>query len=124
MLKEYPRVRQVEGEPRRRWFGDDYFDLIVWLDDGDGVVGFQLCYDKGGDERALTWLPERGFTHRRVDDGERGGDLAHKSTPVLVVDGAVDHRSLTELLAEEGREIDQGIVRRICDRLAGYPLAT
>ncbi len=75
-------------------------------------------------ERALTWTEDRGFTHRRVDDGEREGDLAHKATPVLMVDGAVDHRGLAELLEEEGGEIDPAIVRRVGDRLASYPLVT
>src|SRR6185369_2776466 len=31
MLKEYP-ASQNEEEPGRRWFSDDYFDIIVWLD--------------------------------------------------------------------------------------------
>ncbi len=41
-----------------------------------------------------------------------------------MVDGAVDPRSLAELLAEEGRKIDPDIVRRVCDELAGYPSDT
>jgi len=32
MLEESEYVRQVKGEPKRRWFSDDYFDLIVWVD--------------------------------------------------------------------------------------------
>jgi len=31
MLCEIKNVKQYDGEPQRRWFVDDYFDLIVWL---------------------------------------------------------------------------------------------
>ena len=54
MLAEVEHVRQRAGEPRRRWFASDDLDLIVWLDEADRFVGFQLCYDKGRSERALT----------------------------------------------------------------------
>ena len=32
MLVEYRNVRQIRGEGHRRWFSDEYFDLIVWYD--------------------------------------------------------------------------------------------
>jgi hypothetical protein len=44
---------------------DDYFDLIVWYEPDGGVHGFQLCYDKPGRERALTWTLVDGFRHGR-----------------------------------------------------------
>jgi hypothetical protein len=31
MLRELSHVRQALEEPSRRWFADDFFDLIVWL---------------------------------------------------------------------------------------------
>jgi hypothetical protein len=31
MLMEMANVRQALPEPRRRWFADDYFDLMVWV---------------------------------------------------------------------------------------------
>ncbi len=46
MLRELKQVRQHKGEPRRRWFNDDYFDLIVWFSEKDSISGFQLCCDK------------------------------------------------------------------------------
>ena len=30
MLTEIQNARQIAGEGVRRWFTDDYFDLIVW----------------------------------------------------------------------------------------------
>jgi hypothetical protein len=73
MLIEISNVSQPAGEPRRRWFVSDDLDLVVWCDESGRPSGFQLCYDKGLSERALTWQPDRGFTHTAVDDGDRGG---------------------------------------------------
>jgi len=39
MLREIRDVRQVSGEPMRRWFSDEDFDLIVWLDPEDRIIG-------------------------------------------------------------------------------------
>ncbi len=109
MLEEYRDVRQVAGEPARRWFGDPVFDLIVWLDEAGATIGFQLCYDKGLDERALTWTEKSGFSHRRVDDGESMPEK-RKRTPVLVPDGVVDAELLARRFSGESGGIDAEIV--------------
>ena len=95
MLRELADVRQIPGEPRRRWFADDYFDLIVWFNKKGESIGFQLCYDLPGEERALTWHKNTGFSHRRVDDGER--QRPYKATPILVADGSFDDAAVSEL---------------------------
>ena len=94
MLKELPEVRQVPEEPNRRWFSDDYFDLIVWLDHNGEITGFQLCYDIAGDEHALTWHEKTGFSHQRVDDGEL--QRPYKATPILVADGSFDYAAISQ----------------------------
>lgn len=81
-FSEILAVRQIPGEARRRWFMCDAMELIVWVDDAGAPSGFQLCYDKGGIERALTWREGVGYTHRRVDPGE-GTGMPFKATPVL-----------------------------------------
>jgi len=63
-------VRQKKGEPHRRWFADEYFDLLVWEDETGEIVGFELSYDKNRDQRALTWEKQKGYHHFKVDDGE------------------------------------------------------
>ncbi|MCH7756306.1 hypothetical protein IH970_14450 [candidate division KSB1 bacterium] len=46
MLKEIQTARQIEGEPKRRWFSNRFFDLIVWFKKNDNeITGFQLCYN-------------------------------------------------------------------------------
>ena len=88
MLTEIENTRQVEGEGRRRWFRDNEFDLIVWYDASDNMIGFQLCYDKSTRERVLTWNAPNRYFHNAIDDGEVAGKA--KMTPILVMDGVFD----------------------------------
>ncbi len=88
MLREIDNISQPEGEPKRRWFSSAEMDLILWCE-GPEPIGFQLCYDKGVDEHALTWMKNSGWTHRRIEDGENRG-AHHKMTPILVPDGIID----------------------------------
>ncbi len=120
MLREVRKVRQVDGEPRRRWFTDDFFDLIVWSLPGDDIVGFQLTYDKFRQERALTWRQDEGFVHDGVDDGEdRPGKL--KATPILVADGAFDATGIAERFSQESGDLPADLVAFILDKLRAYP---
>lgn len=121
MLREIPRVRQIPGEPYRRWFCDEDFDLIVWLE-GAAIVGFQLSYNKNtpSQQRALTWKRDLGYTHDRVDDGEnRPG--SHKSTPILVPDGLFSHQQIAQQFAAVSDEVDTDIAAFVYTRLMAYP---
>jgi hypothetical protein len=99
VLIEFQNVSQVPGEPRRRWFTSDDVDLVVWCDESGRATAFQLCYDKARSECALTWKPDRGFSHRAVDDGEcfRGG--RYKATPILGADVPVSATLIRESFA-------------------------
>lgn len=123
MLVECQRVRQIRGEGHRRWFTDDYFDLIVWYDgpsaDPSNVTGFQLCYDRGGYERALTWRRDRGYTHERVDTGESAPG-SPKSTPILVADGVFDSSGVAERFREASRRIEPALADLVLEKLASY----
>lgn len=121
MLVEMPGVRQVPGEGVRRWFSDAFFDLIVWYANGE-VSGFQLCYDKGHNERALTWHRPRRYTHARVDDGE--GPFGPKMTPVLVQDGLFDRDAIVERFRQAAAGIDGELVDLVCRSLAECPSST
>jgi hypothetical protein len=87
MLRE-KSTNPAKSDFARRWLTDDYFDLIVWYEPGGDIHGFQLCYDKPGRERALTWTHRRGFTHMAIDSGEQAPTA--NRTPVLVPDGLFD----------------------------------
>jgi len=84
MLQKIRGVRQDDASRERHWFQDDYFDLFVWTDAAGKVLAFQLCYDRLRHERVLAWSVERGFIHRRVDDGEQ--TPVKNMTPIMVTD--------------------------------------
>ena len=94
-LIEFANVRQIPGEPRRRWFTCEDLELVVWCDESGGPIGFQLCYNNGGSEYALTWNPDRGFSHKIVDDGEQRPGK-HKATPILVAGAPASATSIRE----------------------------
>jgi hypothetical protein len=119
MLREIANVRQVEGEPRRRWFTDDQFDLVLW-GDGSDIVGFQLCYDKQEGERALTWKESAGFSHSAVDGGEdRPG--RYKATPILTGDGGFDAARVAEGFLGHCGVLDSRSADFIYLKLLEYP---
>ena len=80
MLRQVP-IKNVPGDRPRKWMTDDYFDLYVWYQEDGTIFGFQLCYDKDHDQRALTWTVKGRFQHDRVDSGEESV-FANRS-PVL-----------------------------------------
>lgn len=120
MLKENKRVRQIKGEAKRRWFSDEYFDLIVWFDNDDNIVGFQLCYDISHTHRALTWRQETGYSHHRVDDGEsRPGKI--KATPILVADGVFEYDKIAAKFKKESRQLEKDMATFIYEKIMQYP---
>jgi len=111
MLKEVKSTKSEKGQ-KRRWFSDDYFDLIVWSgNNGDGVTGFQLCYDKDEMERAFSWSADTGTSHNRIDDGE--ASPFKNMTPILVPDGAVPYEELLRQFHARARELDKDIFELI-----------
>ncbi len=119
MLSEIRNPRQVPGEGTRRWFTDEYFDLIVWYDDGGRLFGFQLCYDKDDHERALTWTAASGFHHNRIDDGEVPGHS--KMTPIIGADGSFNARPVAERFREASARIEPEIASFVSETLDTYP---
>jgi hypothetical protein len=118
MLTEIRNPRQVEGEGIRRWFTDEYFDLIIWYDHQMSLLGFQLCYDKQGRERALTWTKEAGFQHNRIDSGEVPGHA--KMTPVIIADGQFSRDPVAERFLRESTRIEPDVARFVYDTVKTY----
>ena len=106
VLKEIRNVRQEPIAGRRRWFDDDMIplELIVWYSAAGAVDGFQICYDFGGGERALTWWPTVGFSHRAVDSGS--ANPFSNQTPILVADGSVPWAEVTKRFEECGASLE------------------
>jgi hypothetical protein len=118
MLREIQNARQVDGEGFRRWFTDEYFDLIVWYSDDRLLVGFQLCYDKQEKERALTWTREHGFQHNRIDSGEVPGHS--KMTPIIIADGTFHGDPVIERFSTASANIDPVIASFVMDTVKGF----
>jgi hypothetical protein len=115
MLREMGPVRQVRGEPRRRWFSSERCDLIVWLHDDGRPQGFQFCYDKDEVEHAATWRPSGEFSHMRVDYG--AGIYGRPGTPFLIPDGAFDPGHLLSVFQREASLVPGEIVEFVAGRL-------
>ena len=116
MLLELGNVRQYPGEMLRRWFDDDegFFDLITWINDAGDVSGFQLSYDVGGNERAITWLGGT-FSHRDVDPGD-DSPLSNESS---VLGDAVVH-PIAEIIVRfrtSSQKIDPAVRQSILENL-------
>jgi len=75
-LGELNDVRQRTGELHGRCFSYPDMDLAVWYDDHDAILGFELCYDKGQNERAMK--AGGGFPAQRIDDGSAGSAITRK----------------------------------------------
>jgi hypothetical protein len=119
MLSEIRNARQVQGEGFRRWFTDEYFDLIVWYGEDNSLIGFQLCYDKKDRERALTWTFDHGFQHNRIDSGEVPGHT--KMSPVIIADGEFGVAEILGRFEKASARMDAGIASFVSAALNGYP---
>ena len=116
VFTEIRNVRQEEGAGSRRWFESDGFDLVVWHEADGTLTGFQLCYDFGQGERALTWRPNAGFAHSVVDQGD--ASPLKNLTPVLTPDGAVPWAEIAARFAEQSATLEAGLRQLISARLA------
>ena len=121
MLKELNNTRQIQGEAFRRWFSGNFLDLIVWYsEDQNDITGFQLCYRKDQEKKALTWLQDEGYTHTTVDDGE-GCPGRHKMSPILIPDGIFNNQSVLELFQEKSKQLDKAVVEFISHKIRECP---
>jgi hypothetical protein len=100
MLREIGPVRQVPGEPRRRWFSSANCDLVVWVAADESPVGFSFSYDKQHREHALVWNAQGQFEHTGIDSGETH-PLRYKASPLHVADGIFDGDRVAEIFHRE-----------------------
>jgi hypothetical protein len=118
MLREIRDVKQIPGEPKRRWFSDENFDLIVWFEPEDQIIGFQLCYDKGSEQKALTWLKDDGYQHSRIDGGDNPGKM--KASPVLEANGHFDGEGIGRRFVENKGDVPEKIAVCVYRKTMNY----
>lgn len=118
-LREVSRVSQVRFEPKRRWFSAQGMDLIVWVDESNRPFSFQLCYEKGAREFALTWEVEKGFDHSFVDSGEQ--KPTRNNSPILRPGGALDSVYVSKLFEEASANVPTAVRDLVSEALRSYP---
>jgi hypothetical protein len=122
MLSEYKDVRQRDGEGYRRWFTDQYFDVIIWYDrEGGSMTGFQVCYDKGKSERAFTWKLEGNVvqSHRYVVNGPVEIGM-NKMTSMLKGDADVIDENILARLRESKGELEADLLKSILAKIENF----
>lgn len=118
MLKEVDNVKQNPKSFFRRWFSDDYFDIIIWLKYCNKIFGFQLCYNKLNNEHSLTWNEDNRFQHNKIDDGDISFHI--KRSPVLIPDGVVPIKEIIEEFIKRNKNIDKDISIFILNKLKSF----
>jgi hypothetical protein len=115
VFREIKNVKQEAGPGRRRWFESEHLDLVVWLDPAERVSGFQLCYDLGHGEHALTWHDGQGFAHSAIDTGS---DSPFKNcSPILVADGAVPWGEVLHRFTDRSGSLEPSLREFVRERL-------
>jgi hypothetical protein len=127
MLKEITKPRQNAGETRRI-FSDEFFDLYVWYDSVNEILGFQLCYSKNDNEHCVNWKKISGkefdgeFSHYKVDAGE-DTEVGHfKMKPVLQPDGIFDRNKIVFEFEKSGASLDENLREFILNKLKSVSL--
>ena len=118
MLREIQGVRQDNPGLRRRWYQDEFFDLYTWHAPNGALAGFQLCYDRPGRERAITWHRQHGFSHNRIDSGDIPGRMS--ATPLLVAGARFPHRLVRERFVRHAATLDAATRKAIVDKMREY----
>jgi hypothetical protein len=120
---EYRYVRNTPGEPRLRWFHSEYFQLFVWSENDDSPIAFRLCYDRGYQERAITWEKATGhIRHDAVDDG--GSIESYPRSPILVAERRQIPAGVIERFQRTPGEIPDDIRRLVIDQLGAVKSGT
>lgn len=115
MLREFEKARQ-EREGYRRLFVDEEFSLYVWYrGQGGELLGFQLTYFAGEEQKALTWREGLGYSH----DGVDGWDSSRfNKTPLLVADGSFDRDGVARRFRAAAGELDREIRQLVLTKIA------
>ncbi|OUD13896.1 hypothetical protein [Thioflexithrix psekupsensis] len=118
MLKEITVHRQDESDRIKRWFQNSYFDLFTWQDLNGDILSFQLCYDRRGRERVISWDARHGFEHSCIDDGESMPN--RNMTPVFGQDALFSDQHVVQAFENASCGIDPEIGQFVLKQLRAF----
>ncbi|MBN2533643.1 MAG: hypothetical protein JXB88_12160 [Spirochaetales bacterium] len=108
-LREIKNVPQNEPGLRKQWFTDDeYWDIYVWTNKANEIVGIQICYERSYGEKALTWLKGKVFDHSCVNPDYLFSNRS--GTPVLMPDGKFDNMVILKRFLKDSVDMDRRVV--------------
>jgi hypothetical protein len=117
VLREIADIKQGPADICKRWFSSDAMDLVVWLDQCNGLVAFHLCYDKAHSEHAIVWRGKgKVLAHHSVDDGESEPGK-YKASPILTEAKKLPLKVIREKLLLESSELPPVILADVLARL-------
>ncbi len=119
MLQEFSRLRQ-EPNGYRRLFENEQFNLYIWYTARDGkILGFQLVYFSGEEQKAMTWTQDEGYSHNTVD----GWDSSYfNKTPLLVADGQFAKAHILAEMKADLLNLEPEISRLVLEKIQQYPV--
>ena len=116
-MEELKNVYQKKDDSIRRWFSDNYFDLIIWYDEDKVIIGFQLCYDVQNYERAITFS-QGNFSHNKIDQGNESP--TKNRTPILVADGYFDDSIVLPKFIAASKNLEAEIANYVISKIKEY----
>lgn len=116
MLRTRP-IRHFSNDLDKSWTVDDCLDLVIWYDATGDMYGFQLCYDRFGHQRAVTWTHHDGFSHSYVHSS---GGLGAGMSPVLRSCDDFPWRLVLREFMMRSQELDPAIRMLIRDMIKAY----
>ena len=102
----------------KSWTVDDYFDLVVWYEPTEEMFGFQLCYDRFGFYRAVTWTNTDGFSHASVHDND--SSMTCGQSPVLRQCENFPWRKVLREFTNRSARLDPAIRKLITNLITEY----
>ncbi len=105
-LKEDLEVRQRPEEGYRRWYFNDFFDVILWYTNKGGeIIGFQVCYEKNTTEEKAYTYEFSTQSHHFVSSLNQPISLGNLGSALLQGDAGKIPLAVIERLKEESGEL-------------------
>lgn len=115
-IVEIEGVRQRPEEGFRRWFSNDYFDIVFWYEEEGGeMTGMQFCYGKPHSEKAFTW-EKSSRSHHYVSEQRKGA----AATGILRGDAGAIPQAVMKRFKEESKDIPEDLLAWIIQKILEY----